>query len=109
MADTTLTLDGQPVKRTLSTTTLARIVIPSGARYLQVGSSASFYEEVDTTQAVVDGAAVTADEQMLWQAGTYVVTLLDNAQRTSGDWYMYFAGSTADQALHLRALSGRSQ
>jgi hypothetical protein len=69
MADTTLVLDGPPKTITLSATTVSRIVVPVGTRYLVCSCGADWYHQVDLTQAIADGAAITAANAQLVPAG----------------------------------------
>ena len=71
MADVTLTLDGDPESVTLATTTVRRIVVPNGCRSLIFSSSIDWYEQNDATQAIADGAAITAADAKLIPAGLW--------------------------------------
>lgn len=108
MADTTLTLNGAYKTVTLSTTTVSRIVVPTGTRYLMVSSASDFYHQPDTTQAIADGAAITAANAGLFPAGLWPLRVDGSGGSMShlvDARYELFYGSTASQSLYVRAVS----
>lgn len=107
MADTSPTLDGAYKSITLATGTVSRVVVPAGTRYLLVSSSANFYHQVDTTQEILDGAAITAANAGLIPAGLWPLRVDGSgggASRLGAARYELFYGS-AVQTLYVRALS----
>lgn len=108
MADVTLTLDGAPQSVTLATTTLRRIVVPAGTHRLECSSLINWYQQIDTTQATVDGAAITAANAQLIPAGLVVLGSEPSTDSTNlhPSRYVYAYGSSAG-TLYVRAVSER--
>jgi hypothetical protein len=107
MADTTLTLDGKPKTITLSTTTVSRIVVPTGTRYLVCSCNSDWYHQVDPAQTIADGAAITAADAYPIPAGVYNMRVDGSGggtDRTGSTRYVLVYGSAA-VSFYVRAVS----